>query len=164
MHWIDVGILAVIAISSVISMTRGFVREALSLAGWVAAFWIALSFSQQLADLILINYISTPSVRIIIAFVSLFFITIILTAMINSVTSRVVRKTGLSGTDRVIGIGFGMVRGVVIVGILVLLASLTNLPQDVWWRESALIGHFQQLAMWVGSDLVPRVTANFAYK
>ena len=59
----------------------------------------------------------------------------------------VVEKTGLSGTDRAIGMVFGIARGGVIVTVLVLLAKLTSLPEDPWWSEAVLIGHFEHAAL-----------------
>jgi len=60
--------------------------------------------------------------------------------------SKLVEKTGLTGTDRSIGMLFGIARGIVLVGILVLLAGFTAVPQDPWWKQSLLISHFQQIA------------------
>ena len=63
MIWIDYAILAIVGISGVISLMRGFIREALSLAGWIAAFWMAIAFSGR-AALWLEGYITVPSVRV----------------------------------------------------------------------------------------------------
>ena len=67
MIWIDYAILAVVGISVVISLMRGFVREALSLSGWIAAFWIAIAFSGRGAAF-LEGYVTVPSWRVAIAF------------------------------------------------------------------------------------------------
>ena len=163
MHWIDIAILMIIAISALISLVRGFIREALSLAGWIVAIWVALNFSSNLADLFGI-YISVPSLRIIIAFTALFVTTLLLAALVNHLMVQLIKKTGLSGTDRMIGIIFGAMRGGVVVGILVLLASLTTFPQDPSWKESRLVGHFQKLAVWMGRSLSPEVVANLRHK
>lgn len=163
MQWIDIGIISIIIISALISLARGFVREALSLVGLITAIWIGLHFSQDLAAL-LVNYISVSSLRVIIAFTTLFVITLFLSALINYLASQLVKKTGLSGTDRLIGVLFGIARGGVVIGILVLLAQLTSLPQDPWWKQSILIGHFQNLANWMGGTLPSDVTTNLAHK
>ncbi len=78
---------------------------------------------------------------------------LVLTALASHFTSLVVKKTGLTGTDRVLGVVFGVARGAVIVGILVLLAGLTALPRDPWWRESTLVPHFQRLAVHIRAML-----------
>jgi len=98
-----------------------------------------------------------------VSFAALFVITLLLSSLINYVVSQLVKKTGLSGTDRMIGVVFGVARGAAVVGILVLLAGLTTLPQDDWWQDSQLVGHFQQGATWMGSQFSPEVIAKLTY-
>ncbi len=159
---VDYVILALIAVSAVISVVRGFVREALSLAGWVLALWVALSFTRHLA-IVLEQYISAPSARLALAFFALLLLTLLLAGLVNFLAGQLVDKTGLSGTDRTLGVVFGIARGAVIVAILVLLAGFTGLPQDVWWSDSRLLPHFQELAIWIRSLLPPDFAAQVNY-
>ena len=145
MIWIDYAILAVVGISGVISLMRGFLREALSLIGWIAAFWVAIAFSGEAATLIE-AHVSAPSVRHAIAFAVLFVGVLLLSGVVLHLMGLLVEKTGLSGTDRTLGILFGVLRGVVIVGLLVLLAGLTPLPRDPWWSRSVFLPHFERVA------------------
>jgi membrane protein required for colicin V production len=163
MIWVDIAIPVVIAVSALISLMRGFVREALSLAGWLAAFWVALSFSKNLADLFL-GGISTPSLRIVAAFTLLFVVTLLLAALINHLACQLVKRTGLTGTDRLIGMIFGVVRGAVVVSVLVLLAGMTAMPQDPWWKKSLMVGHFQDMAMWMQTSVAPEIADGLSYK
>lgn len=163
MVWVDIVIPVIIAISALFSLMRGFVREALSLVGWLAAFWIALTFAKNLADLFL-GGIATPSLRIVVAFTILFVATLVLAALINHLASQLVKRTGLTGTDRMIGMIFGVVRGVVVVCVLVLLAGMTPMPQDPWWKESLMIGQFQHLAVWLQKSVAPEIAGGLAYK
>lgn len=162
MNWVDYAILAVIAISAVLSLLRGFVREALSLAGWVLAFWVALTFTRDLS-LHLIQTISAPSARLAVSFIVLFVATLLLTVLVNFLAGQLVEKTGLTGTDRMLGVIFGTARGAVIVAILVLLAGFTAMPRDQWWGESTLIRHFQELAVWIRGFLPPDIAAQIKY-
>lgn len=162
MNWVDYAILAIIAISSLLSLLRGFVREAVSLAGWILAFWVGLGFEGRVAAL-LAEEISVPSLRHGVAFVVLFAAVLLLTGIVNFVAGKVVEKTGLTGTDRSLGMVFGIARGAVIVAVLVLLAGLTALPRDPWWRESMLIGHFQAVAMEIRGMLPPDLAADIRY-
>ncbi|MBT3505145.1 MAG: CvpA family protein [Piscirickettsiaceae bacterium] len=147
MLWIDYVIIGIIALSAIISVVRGFVKEVLSLAAWVLAFWVALTFSPQFSVL-LSDYISTPSVSLFAAFAALFIVTLILSALVNHLIAAIVEKTGLSGTDRMLGVLFGILRGVAIVTLLVLLAAATPMPNDDWWQNAVLIEHFEKLAIW----------------
>lgn len=157
---VDYLIPVIIALSAVFSLMRGFIREAISLVGWVVAFWIALRYSNTLAELFL-SGISVPSLRLIVAFTVLFVLTLMLSAVINHLASHVVQQTGLTGTDRLIGVIFGVVRGALVVSMLVLLAGLTPLPQDPWWRESLMIGHFQNFAGWLQVNVAPEIAQYF---
>ena len=148
MNWADYSILAIIALSLLISLVRGFTKEALSLAGWLVAFWVALTFADNLEPL-LRPHIEVPSVRLSMAFAVLFFVTLLLAMLVNFNTVLLIRKTGLSGTDRFIGAFFGIARGAVVVLALVILAGLTTLPEDPWWHASVLMPYFQEMAILV---------------
>lgn len=152
MVWVDYLIIGIIILSSGISIVRGFIKEVLSLASWVLSFWVAMMFYPHVATL-LTDYILTPSIRLFTAFTSLFIVTLILGALVNHLISQIVEKTGLTGTDRALGILFGLVRGVAIVTLLVLLAGATPMPEDSWWKTSILLEHFENLAIWVRSFL-----------
>ncbi len=162
MNWVDYAILAIIALSALISVLRGFMSEALSLLGWILAFWVAISFTEELAGF-LAGHITVAPLRLGLAFFVLFVTTLLLTVLVNFLVSQLVEKTGLTGTDRVLGVVFGIARGAVIVAVLVLLAGLTTLPADAWWRESMLLGHFQQLAMEIRNLLPPHIASYFSY-
>ena len=160
--WIDVVILALIALSAILSLFRGFVREAVALATWLIALWVAMAFYEDLAT-ILSQWITVPSAQKITAFAILFICVLLLGAIINFLAGKLVDKTGLTGTDKLLGVAFGVARGGVIVAILVLLAGLTPLPQDPWWQESQFIGYFQELAIWLRSYLPTEIADNIRY-
>lgn len=148
MNWADWAIVATVVLSSLISIKRGFVREALSLATWILAVVIALLFSGQLAVL-LADSITTPSVREVVAFAILFIATLLVGAMVNYLISELVRMTGLSGTDRMLGMIFGVARGLIIVmALLMFLPLLIPLNEDPWWHESRLIPYFLSFEHW----------------
>ena len=156
MIWIDYAILGIVGISGAISLMRGFIREALSLAGWIVAFWVALAFSGDVAGW-LEGYVSVPSVRVGIAFACIFFGVLLLGGIVLRLAGLLVERTGMSGTDRTLGIVFGVLRGVVITGVLVLLAGLTSLPRDPWWSQSVLLPHLVELANEIRAFLPPEV-------
>ena len=147
MLWIDFVILGIIAISTLVSLIRGFVKEAVSLAVWVAAFFIASQFYQDLA--VYFAQIQDQMLRNAAAIAVLFVVTLILGAIINYILSKLVQTTGLSGTDRVLGLVFGALRGILIVSaLLFFMDSFTGLSDSQWWHDSVLIPHFGVFIQW----------------
>lgn len=145
--WVDWTIIAVIAVSSLISLKRGFVKEALSLLIWIVAGVVAWMFGGALSHH-LADFIGTPSARIIAACAILFVATLLVGALINFLIGELIRVTGLSGTDRLLGMVFGAARGGLLVVVLAGLLSLAPVQQDNWWRESTLLPHFLLVADW----------------
>ena len=144
----DLGIIGIIVISGLISLVRGFVKEAMSLVIWVAAFAVAMNFKEPAADL-LVNFIALASMRQLVAWAGLFVGTLLLGAMVNFLLGKLVSSTGLSGTDRTLGLVFGVFRGMLIVlALVIILPQAVPVNQDPWWTESALIPLFQGFESW----------------
>ena len=162
MGWFDIIILVVILISALISLVRGFVKESISLATWLVAGFLALSYYMVLADL-LHAYIESPTISQVTAFAILFITTLIVGAIINFMISQIVDKTGLSGTDKTLGVVFGAARGVLIVSMIVLFAGLTPMPSESWWQESILVDHFMRVALWIKDLLPDDVAGRFSF-
>lgn len=158
MSWLDFIIIGIIALSALISLVRGFVKESISLTSWILAGFIALRYFDPMAQL-LAPYIDSPTIRTGSGFAILFVCTLIVGAIVNYMASQMVSKTGLSGTDRSLGVVFGGARGVLIVTMVVLLAGLTPMPSESWWQESAMVDHFVHLAGWI-KDILPKDIAS----
>lgn len=162
MPWLDYLLIGIILISALISLMRGFVREAFSLAVWVLAIWISWNFFRELA-VHFDPWITSPTVRLGVAFAILMISSLLVGGMVVYLVAQLVERTGMSGTDRFIGMIFGAARGVLLNAILVLLAGLTTFPQEAWWNESSLMPYFTEIALWL-RDLLPADTAeHFRY-
>jgi membrane protein required for colicin V production len=84
-----------------------------------------------------------------VAFVLLFGLTLIVGSMVNYLFYELVKMTGLTGTDRALGVVFGLARGVIIVmALLIFLPMLMPVQQDSWWQESILIPQFLLMETW----------------
>lgn len=162
MGWFDIAILGVVVLSALISLVRGFVKESISLATWLAAGFIALTYYLVLADM-LSAYIESLTISQAAAFAILFISTLIIGAIINYMVSQLVNKTGLSGTDKMLGIVFGAARGVLIVSMVVLFAGLTPMPQEAWWQESILVEQFMKVAIWIRELLPEHIAGRFSF-
>jgi membrane protein required for colicin V production len=145
MNAADLAIVALIAVSVVIGVVRGFIVEVLSIAIWVGAVALALLFGGTVGEWFGAS-IELPSLRAALGHGLVFFAAIVGGAIVMWVLRKAVQSTGLSGTDRLLGLVFGITRGVLLVTILVVLAGLTPLPRDPWWRESRAIPLFQDIA------------------
>ncbi len=147
MNWFDFTILGIIAFSAVISVVRGFVKEAISLVVWLTAFFIASQFYPNLAQFL--TQIDDNMLRNGVAITILFIGTLIAGALINYVVSQLVKATGLSGTDRVLGAVFGALRGVLVVSAaLFFLDTFTPASDSMWWAKSLLVPEFKFIIEW----------------
>jgi membrane protein required for colicin V production len=147
MNWFDFTILGIIVFSAIISVVRGFVKEAISLVIWLAAFFIASQFYLNLAQYL--TQIDDTLIRNGVAIAILFIGTLITGALINYVISQLVKATGLSGTDRVLGAVFGALRGVLIVSAaLFFLDTFTPSASSLWWTQSVLVPEFTFIIEW----------------
>jgi membrane protein required for colicin V production len=155
--WADYLIIGIILLSALISLVRGFIREGLSLIAWILALWVAISFSPRGVEWLPDNAPLSPPLQQAIVFLVLMVGTLLAAAIINSMLIRLVEKTGLGGIDRLLGMIFGIARGVTMVTGLVFLAGMTPLSHHPWWQDSQLLAHFQVLALWVQSLIPPDI-------
>ena len=148
MIWVDYLIFAIIGASILVGIFRGFIKEAFSLAVWIAAFWAAFTFSDGVAEL-MTEGVTLPSARVAIAFIGIFLLTLLVGGLLNYLIGELVVKTGLSGTDRLFGSVFGGVRGLVLVLGLLIVANFTPLPNDPWWNNSTMVQRLLPLSEWL---------------
>ena len=136
MTWLDYAVIGVFAASLVVGALRGLVREVLSILGWVIAFLAANLLAGPLGP-VMPQAIPSPELRIAAAFVAVFVASLIVTALVGLLLSKIVKAVGLGGVDRALGAIFGVARGLLIVLAATLLAGLTSAPRQAFWRDSA---------------------------
>lgn len=147
MNEADWVIVAVLAVSVIVSLFRGLIKEVFSVLVWAAAVVAALQVSGPLAES-LEPIVELPSARIILAFAAVFVFVLVVGGLVSFLIGQMIKRTGLSATDRLLGMIFGLARGMVIVAVAVMLARFTPFPEDPWWQESRLLPEFERLAEW----------------
>lgn len=156
----DYAVLTIVGLSVLLSVIRGLVREVLALLAWVAAFVAASLFGGRLAAL-LPTEIPSGELRLLAAFIGIFFAVLLAMGLLAVILSRLVRRAGLSVEDRILGGLFGMARGLVIVMVLVLAAGLTALPKNPEWRNALFSSPLETAAMvirhWMPADVAKRI-------
>ena len=156
MNWFDYAIIATLGLSILMGLWRGFVGEVMALVCWALAFWVAWMFGPALADHFSAS-ISVPSVRVVLGYVLCFVAVLIAGAIVSYLLRKLVSGSGLSGTDRMLGMVFGLVRGFALVVLVVLLMKFTPVVRDDWWQSSRMRPTFERSASWVTAFLPENV-------
>jgi membrane protein required for colicin V production len=163
MNIADITIAIVIVLSVLIGIVRGFIGEVMSIASWIAATVASFAFGGRVADLFGAA-IDMPSARAALGYALVFIVVLLAGALVTWLLRKAVQGSGLSGTDRMLGLVFGLVRGALVVVVLVLLAGLTPFPRDAWWRESRALPAFERLATQVLAQLPESVSRRFDWR
>ncbi|QIB67283.1 CvpA family protein [Kineobactrum salinum] len=147
--WVDWAIAVIVVLSTLLSLLRGFTREALSLAGWIAAFVLANLFASELATQ-MADLVSNLTARYIAAWLVIFVAILLVAGLTGMLLAQLVKVSGLGTLDRVLGTVFGFARGVVIVLVLVFLIRELLPPRDqVWLHQAQLMPQVDALMNWV---------------
>ncbi len=151
----DYVIVIVIAFSTIISLWRGFVKEALSLANWFVAFTIAQIFNQSFSMLLQHQGVLVDSpYRPMVAYILLFFMSLLIGSLIVKLISATIKKSALAAADRFLGTAFGLLRGVLIVTLIVGVVRWLGAGMDTpVWQNSVMIPYFVELENWARTQL-----------
>lgn len=156
----DYAVLAVIILSLLIGGWRGVVSELLALVAWVAAFFAARAWGAQAGEVVA-SAVTDPLWRLVAGYAAVFVAVLVLFAVGRWLASLLLKAVGLKPLDRMLGAAFGIVRGVLVVWVLVLLAGLTALPQQAWWRQAWLAPPLETSVVaakpWLPPDLAKRI-------
>ena len=162
MAWFDYGVLTVLGVSLLLGALRGLMREMVSLVGWIAAFVLATAFSGIVA--VHMPGSLGPLISGLLSFMLIFIGVLVVSGLVGLVLSLLVRAVGLGFLDRLLGAAFGVARGVAIVLLAVLLAGLTPLPREPFWRHAVLSGPFETVALALGPYLPEGMAQRLKYR
>ncbi len=147
-------LLAIVAVSALLGLMRGFVGVVLSIVGWLLAGLAAFHYGAQSAQWLSDG--AAPGWRHLFAGYGLSFIAVLVfVGLVGWMVRRMIHSAGLSGLDRALGFMFGLVRGGVIACVLVLAMGFTSMPREPGWRQSQIVPLLIPGAMWLRSWLPP---------
>lgn len=138
MATLDYIFIAVVLLSALAGLIRGFLKEVCSLVSWVLAVWLAWKFAPSLAPK-LGGTLKDPVYGIWAARAILFIGVLVAGAVLGAVLNYFVRLSIFSGTDRLLGFVLGLARGLVILGVAVILAQAAKMDDEAWWQKSRLV-------------------------
>lgn len=145
MNTTDYLVIAAVILSAVVGSLRGFLREAIALVTWIIALFVAWHFSDLIAPhlggLLSGDPVSTWAARVIIVGLLL-----LLGTGIGITLAHFVRLSIFSAMDRFLGFVFGLFRGLVMLGVFVILAQTLRLDGERWWRQSVLMPYGESIA------------------
>lgn len=137
---VDYTLIAIVVISAIIGIVRGLLREAISLITWVVALWAGWKYADRvgpyLEGLLADDPVNTWVARAIVALGVL-----LLGTLIGVLVNQFVRMSIFSGFDRFLGFLFGMLRGIVVLGVLAILGQLLQLDRSSWWQAASLTSY-----------------------
>jgi membrane protein required for colicin V production len=146
----DFVLLAILAISVVLGLLRGLLKEVLSLVAYASAFLAAIWWGPTVSEW-LTQWISQPFVSMALAYLGVFIVVLLAIGVINMTLAALLSKTGLTPADHGLGAMFGLLRGVLFVLVLVILAGYTPLPEEPWWKNAMfskqVVGVVQQIKL-----------------
>ncbi|QAX30112.1 CvpA family protein [Leisingera sp. NJS204] len=133
---IDGVVALVIVVSALLAYSRGFVREAMAIAGWIAAGVLAFIFAPQveplMAEIPVIGEFIADSceLSIIAAFAAVFALALIVVSFFTPLFSTLVQRSALGGLDQGTGFFFGVLRGILLVAIAFFLYNVVMTGQS----------------------------------
>lgn len=156
---LDIVIVSIIAISGLIGVFRGLVRELMSLVGWIVSAWLAWRYAYVFAP-VFDSVIESSDIRKAASFITIFLVSLVMFALLSYFISKIMSKSALKGMDRTLGMLFGLLRGVIIIAVLAILIQSTQFAKETWWTESILKDYFLLLAAY-GMSIMPAEVSRF---
>ena len=156
----DYVIIVIMVASVALGIWRGVVGEIIALVAWVLAFFAAKWWGTEIAG-VFYNGIADPALRICAAWVSIFVAVLVLMALLRLAVRGLLKALGLSLSDRLLGIVFGVARGLVIVLALVAVGGMTLIPKEKWWTEAYFSAPLETSVLaskpWLPAEVAKRI-------
>lgn len=157
----DYVVVAIVAASVLLGVWRGVVGEVIALVAWVLAFLAAKWWGDEVAQRLLAGVIADPALRIVAAWVAVFVVVLLLMALLRLAVRGLLKALGLSPTDRLLGVIFGLARGLLIVLVLVAVGGMLSLAKEKWWSDAYFSAPLETAVLagkpWLPPDVAKRI-------
>lgn len=154
----DIALAVLVLISMIVGAWRGFFKEAVSVLSLVLAIWLAFQLAPLgagVVETVAGDWISSAGVQAWAGRGLIFVAVLLIGGLVGWLISMLVEASGLSGTDRFLGLGFGFGRGALLAGVLALAGGYLGFAQDQWWQESRLMPYAERIGSGI-QVLAPR--------
>lgn len=158
----DYAVLAITGLSALRGLWRGLLGEIFGLAGWIVAFFVACAFVARVEPWMPQNWPGGTVTRWLAAFIVIMIGVLLIASVANALLGRLVRASGLTGIDRSLGLLFGLLRGIAFVLVLAILAGLTKLPEQPFWRDALLWPYVEALVQML-KPFLPTALAGYVH-
>lgn len=156
----DYVVLGIVGLSLVFGLWRGVVGELIALVAWGLGLFAALELGGKVGQMVF-SGINDGSMRLVAGCVLVFVGVLVLMALIRLAVQHMVKALGLTMSDRLLGMVFGLVRGVLICMVLVGLGGMTAAPKQIWWQDATLAPPLETAVLavksWLPDDLAKRI-------
>jgi membrane protein required for colicin V production len=149
MNAADYLIICALLISLVLGLVRGFMREALALLAWLGGVWLAWRYADAIKPFFGGMLAEEPQ-RTWVARAVVVALVLLGVWILSEILAYFIHQSGLSVTvDRLLGMLFGFIRGVVLVSLLAMLGTLVRLDEVRWWKKSELMPYAVDVSRWI---------------
>ena len=152
--------LGVIGISLIFGLWRGVVGEIIALLAWALAIFAAIEFGATIGHQ-LFGGVKDPAIQALAGCVTIFVGVLVAMALVRLMVNQMIKALGLSVSDRILGMIFGLARGLLVCMVLVALGGMTSAPQQSWWQQSTLAKPLETAVLvakqWLPDDLAKRI-------
>ena len=139
----------ILLLSGVVGYFRGFIRESIAFASWLIGLWLAWHFA-YIVNPWLGGALAEPGVREWTGRAIVLLLVLLFGALVGSIVSHYARRAiGLAAMDRILGAAFGLARGVIVIGLLVLAGRAANLDLEPWWERTHSMPAAETVANWL---------------
>lgn len=156
----DYVVIGIISLSLLFGLWRGVVGEVVALVAWIVGILAAVEFGAYVGQSLFAG-LTDPAIRTLVGCIVIFVGVLVVMALVRLAVRSMIKALGLSVSDRLLGMVFGLARGVLVIMVLVGLGGMTAAPKQPWWKDATLAQPLETAVLvarqWLPDDLAKRI-------